>query len=672
MANYAFIATGQCGNQLSYELIDQLYQHLQPNSYHYPSQQSNKTSIKTPRKQHSSSSSSASSSTQRKTEITEPSEAQRVLYNSIFRERPHQERSLVRAVLLDTEPKVIDDCLTKRQQHRLTNLENPHNFNEEFPPWSYDTKSCAYQYGGAGNNWSLGYALATGNFLDQILSVIRRQLEAMDGMNSLIFCHSLAGGTGSGLGTRITEATIDTFPDVFTTNVVIAPYHFGEVVVQHYNALLCLSKLYETSQSLVLLENEMAQNLCHQMRGIQRPLLQDLNQVLGNHLVPLFIPKISAHTKFRTHYHSWIDDMIQLTCHPSYRFLNVKLTPQTSKHSIDFTYDHWPNLLKTIQRMQLSGAYSERTILQHVKRLGSYASMMTNNNNNHQQQQQQQQQQISRLSSIQEDDMNIVDTLITNTTASRPIVDDIHYTVSSSSSSSSTTLSTTIATTLPQPPHHHRSSRSSRDNSNISYNNSNSNNNNIYDNQHGINRSLASILTCHGESAAEYMNLIAEDLQQKLDLPTTSSSSSRSHQLSQSTTSPLKQSNHHHHHHHAMTSPPSVTSHRSTNSTTTNPQEMHIFEEYLQSHSSLYPLANQSILDYNHSSFYLHHYQRSAHVIANDQSILPILRRAFGKSEQMFRTGAYVHQYEMYGLEKEDFIQAFYSIGSVINNYEQL
>ena len=56
--------------------------------------------------------------------------------------------------------------------------------------------------------------------------------------------HSLAGGTSSDLGTRVTESCGDEFPDVTRVNLAVSPYHFGEVAVQHYNALLSLSPKY--------------------------------------------------------------------------------------------------------------------------------------------------------------------------------------------------------------------------------------------------------------------------------------------------------------------------------------------------------------------------------------------------------------------------------------------
>mgnify|MGYP003387399051 FL=1 len=39
------------------------------------------------------------------------------------------------------------------------------------------------------------------------------------------------------------------------------------------------------------------------------------------------------------------------------------------------------------------------------------------------------------------------------------------------------------------------------------------------------------------------------------------------------------------------------------------------------------------------------------------------------KGANMFRSGAYIHQYEACGLETEDFVTAFRGLGSMINDY---
>jgi len=69
-----------------------------------------------------------------------------------------------------------------------------------------------------------------------------------------VVIHSIAGGTGSGLGTRITEACEDEFKSATRLNVAIAPYHFGEVVVQHYNTILSLAKISTSSNGVLVSE----------------------------------------------------------------------------------------------------------------------------------------------------------------------------------------------------------------------------------------------------------------------------------------------------------------------------------------------------------------------------------------------------------------------------------
>lgn len=63
---------------------------------------------------------------------------------------------------------------------------------------------------------------------------------------------SLAGGTGSGVGTYVTEMLRDLYPKAFIVNEVIAPYQSGEVIVQSYNALLTLAHLYQVTNCSTL------------------------------------------------------------------------------------------------------------------------------------------------------------------------------------------------------------------------------------------------------------------------------------------------------------------------------------------------------------------------------------------------------------------------------------
>jgi hypothetical protein len=72
------------------------------------------------------------------------------------------------------------------------------------------------------------------------------------------------------------------------------------------------------------------------------------------------------------------------------------------------------------------------------------------------------------------------------------------------------------------------------------------------------------------------------------------------------------------------------------------------------------------------SPFAVNGYLRSASLLSNGQTVLPSLQRPLLSGSNMFRSGAYVHQYQACGLEVEDFITAFRSLGQIVNNYQSL
>lgn len=204
--NFIFVETGQCGNQLGYSLLDSLHSQL--------------SSFEDSNARYDTADAHCSSE----------------MLDMYFRPPSlRREQRFARAVCLDTEPKVIHDCMSKSGRQ-----------------WAIDPKSVAFRHGGAGNNWALGYEMASGEFLETSLEMIARQMELCDYGGALVFAHSVAGGTGSGLGTRISEACQDHFPASTRMNIAIAPYHFGEVVVQNYNALLCLSKISAASHAVLV------------------------------------------------------------------------------------------------------------------------------------------------------------------------------------------------------------------------------------------------------------------------------------------------------------------------------------------------------------------------------------------------------------------------------------
>ena len=91
-------------------------------------------------------------------------------------------------VCVDSEPKVIQGILT---DPHLSKVVNPDN--------------CFWSESGRGNNWALGYFCEDGDLAEKALEALRREAEMCDFYQGTFMFHSVAGGTGSGLGSRIME-----------------------------------------------------------------------------------------------------------------------------------------------------------------------------------------------------------------------------------------------------------------------------------------------------------------------------------------------------------------------------------------------------------------------------------------------------------------------------------
>lgn len=97
-----------------------------------------------------------------------------------------------------------------------------------------------YTQNGRGNNWALGYsdtykekADDENLMFDSALELLRKRSERMSYFRGTLLFHSLAGGTGSGLGSRLVES----YRDYFGTKSVLMtasvwPSQSGETPLQ--------------------------------------------------------------------------------------------------------------------------------------------------------------------------------------------------------------------------------------------------------------------------------------------------------------------------------------------------------------------------------------------------------------------------------------------------------
>ncbi len=149
------------------------------------------------------------------------------------------QRFFPRAVLIDSETRVLDSIC----QEML------------FNPESVLMTSVSGE--GAGNNWARGFSYGK-KFAADLMEVVRVQLELCDNPEGFLLCHSIAGGTGSGVGSMLMEAIKDAFPRKVLQTYSVFPGTgslSSDVVVQPYNSLLTLGKLSECADAVVSFEN---------------------------------------------------------------------------------------------------------------------------------------------------------------------------------------------------------------------------------------------------------------------------------------------------------------------------------------------------------------------------------------------------------------------------------
>jgi tubulin gamma len=96
--------------------------------------------------------------------------------------------------------------------------------------------------------------------------------------------HSIAGGTGSGLGSFLLERLNDKFPKkLIQTYSVFPNASEGDVVVQPYNSLLALKRLVNHADSVVVLDNGALARISADRLHVQTPSFDQTNQLVRTH-----------------------------------------------------------------------------------------------------------------------------------------------------------------------------------------------------------------------------------------------------------------------------------------------------------------------------------------------------------------------------------------------------
>ncbi|EFC38385.1 beta-tubulin [Naegleria gruberi] len=173
-------------------------------------------------------------------------------------------RYVPRSVLVDLESSVLDTVKSSKSG----TLFRPDNF--------------IASEGSAGNNWAKGHYTEGAELADQIMDVLRKEVEHCECLQGFQLTHSLGGGTGSGLGTLLLSKLKEDFPDRMLAAFSVLPSpKMSETVVEPYNATLSLHQLIESADEVFCLDNEALFDICTRTLKLPQPSFADLNNLVA-------------------------------------------------------------------------------------------------------------------------------------------------------------------------------------------------------------------------------------------------------------------------------------------------------------------------------------------------------------------------------------------------------
>jgi tubulin gamma len=261
----------------------------------------------------------------------------------VFFYQSDDDRYVPRALLIDLEPRVVN----KVANGPMRNLFNPENL------------FIASNGGGAGNNWASGFRQGEENH-EQVLDMIDREADNSDSLEGFILSHSIAGGTGSGMGSYLLEKLKDHFPKKLVQTYSVFPnwdQSQSDVVVQPYNSMLTMKRLILHADAVVVLDNTALNRIAVDRLHIENPTVDHLNSLVAT---------IMAASTTTLRYPGYMNNdfsglLASLIPTPRCHFLMTGYTPLTLEDSAP------PNIRKT-------------TVLDVMRRLSQPQNIMVSAN----------------------------------------------------------------------------------------------------------------------------------------------------------------------------------------------------------------------------------------------------------------------------------------------------
>jgi tubulin gamma len=184
----------------------------------------------------------------------------------VFFYQADDDHYIPRALLIDLEPRVINGI----RNSSFRNFYNPENI------------FVSRVGGGAGNNWASGYRQGEEKE-EELMDMIEREADGSDSLEGFVLCHSIAGGTGSGLGSFVLEKLNERFPKKLVQTYSVFPnqQESSDVVVQPYNSILTLKRLTQNADCVVVLDNTALNRIAVDRLHLENPTFAQVNSLVS-------------------------------------------------------------------------------------------------------------------------------------------------------------------------------------------------------------------------------------------------------------------------------------------------------------------------------------------------------------------------------------------------------
>ena len=115
---------------------------------------------------------------------------------------------------------------------------------------------------GRGSNWALGHSLTfkefkrENNFNIDCFEKINNFIEKCDFISKIMVVHSLNGGTGSGVGTRIIEMLYENYPKIDLVSCPVFGFNIEKTTLSQFNTFFSIGTIYPIISKIIRLDNE--------------------------------------------------------------------------------------------------------------------------------------------------------------------------------------------------------------------------------------------------------------------------------------------------------------------------------------------------------------------------------------------------------------------------------